>query len=172
MLYLCIVQCIAVRCNVLQCVAVCCSMLQCQRSQDALSVRVAVWRYYSVLQCVAVCYIVKHFFAVFCSALLQNGLEHGGEDPTMPHLCIVQCVALCYSLLQYPRSQNAFIHTCCSVLQCAAVCCNVLQCGIVVQCVAVCCNVLLQNGLVHVGQKFRMHSMYVEQCIAVGCSAL
>jgi len=47
-------QCVAVRCNVLQCVAVCCSVLQC----------VAVCC--SVLQCVAACCSVLQFVAV-CS---------------------------------------------------------------------------------------------------------
>jgi len=43
---------------------------------------------------------------------------------------VLQCVAVCCSLLQC-------VAVCCSVLQCVAVCCSVLQC------VAVCCSVLL-----------------------------
>jgi len=45
--------------------------------------------------------------------------------------CVLQCVAVCCSVLQLQR-----VAVCCSVLQCVAVRCSILQC------VAVCCSVL------------------------------
>jgi len=48
---------------------------------------------------------------------------------------VLQCGAVCCSVLQYDLAPNLSI-VCCSVLQCVAVCCSVLQC------VAVCCSVL------------------------------
>ena len=52
---------------------------------------------------------------------------------------LLQCVAVCCSVLQY------VVAVCCSVLQCVAVCSSVLQrvavCCSVLQCVAVCCSV-------------------------------
>jgi len=60
-------------------------------------------------------------------------------------VCVLQCVAVCCSVLQC--AVPAF----CSVLQCVAVCCSVLQCAVpafcsVLQCVAVCCSVLSQRA--------------------------
>jgi len=50
---------------------------------------------------------------------------------------VLQCVAVCYSVLQFGAVCCTVCCTvCCSVLQCIAVCCSVLQC------VAVCCSVL------------------------------
>jgi len=66
---------------------------------------------------------------------------------------VLQCVAVCYSVLQSWAFEEIFAmgHTyvtgvcsrvsqsvaeCCSVLQCVAVCCSVLQC------VAMCCSVV------------------------------
>ena len=60
---------------------------------------------------------------------------------------VLQCVAVFCSVepLLGPTLHWKDIHTCCSVLQCAAVCCSVLQCVVVccgvLWCVAVCCNV-------------------------------
>ena len=66
---------------------------------------------------------------------------------------------------------------CCSVLQCVAVCCSVVQCS-VVQCVAVCCNVLklLRCSLLQSFAEFRSMlqcvGQCVGQCVAVCCSVL
>jgi len=55
---------------------------------------------------------------------------------------VLQCVAVCCSVLQcvvatfHGKETNESVAVCCSVLQCVAVCCSVLQC------VAVCCRVL------------------------------
>ena len=72
--------------------------------------------------------------------------------------CVLQCVAVCYSLLQCAvvlfAATTSWSYSCttvrCSVLQCVAVCCSGLQC--VAVCCGVCCNVL--------------------QCVAVRCSVL
>ena len=42
---------------------------------------------------------------------------------------MLQCVAVCCNVLQC-------VAVCCNVLQCVAVCCSVLQCVAVCQCVA------------------------------------
>ena len=68
------------------------------------------------------------------------------------------------------------------VLQCVAVCCNVLQCvqvhtiqallffAVVLQCVSVCCKVL-QCVQVHTTQALLSFAL-VLQCVAVCCSVL
>ena len=53
---------------------------------------------------------------------------------------MLQCVAVCCSVLQYEDSWDS--HVCCCVammLQCVVVCCSVLQC------VAVCCSVKIRG---------------------------
>ena len=79
---------------------------------------------------------------------------------------MLQCVAVCCSVLQCVAVCCHHVTTkiahsvCCNVLQCVAVCCSVLQCVArvlhmccsVLQCVVVCCSVL--------------------QCVAVCCSVL
>jgi len=68
---------------------------------------------------------------------------------------LVQCVAVCGSVLQYVAvccSLVQCVAVCCIVLQCVAVFCSVLQYGSMLQCLAVCCSVL--------------------QCVSVFCSAL
>ena len=64
----------------------------------------------------------------------------------------LQCVAVCWSVLQRGTSHIvccSVLHSvavCCSVLQCVAVCCSVLQCVAeccsVLRCAVVCCSVL------------------------------
>ena len=59
---------------------------------------------------------------------------------------MLQCVALCGSVLKYGSTaglvtlQEILKKVCCSVLQCVAVCCSVMQCETVcysvLQCVA------------------------------------
>jgi len=160
-------QCGAVCCSVLQCVAVCCSVLQC----------VAVCC--SVLQCVAVCHSwyaspmnLEEYHELYCGntkktaslirakgSLLSTSRwmmmsnkscrRHGSTSRWVMSNIVLQCVAVCCSVLQSNKSchlyevdishrhtmTGRFAAACCSVLQCA-VCCSVLQC------VAVCCTVL------------------------------
>jgi len=77
---------------------------------------------------------------------------------------MLQCVAVCCSMLQIPRPQ-----VCCSVLQYVAVCCSVLQC------VAVCCSVLQMSTEFEKsvsgggGGKRKLRG---SKCVAVRCSAL
>ena len=104
-----------------------------------------------------------------CCSVLQCVLQSVAVSIHTYKRCVLQCVALCYSLLQC-ASVYCFVlqrvvvccsilqsnAVCCSVLQCVAVCCSVLQCTAVccsvLQCVAVCCSVL--------------------QCVAVCCRML
>ena len=90
---------------------------------------------------------------------------------------LLQCVAVCCSVLQYVAvcssvQQSAAV--CCSALQCAAVCCSVLQC------VAVRCSVL-QCTFRHCSTVYPpLHLLYtsvavccsVLQCVAVCCSTV
>jgi len=89
-------------------------------------------------------------------------------------LRVLQCVAVCCSVLQAANSQAHSV--CCSVLQCVAVCCRlpthrltpcVTVCHSVLQCVAVCCRVwqcvAVCDGVLH-------QSCRSPQCIAVCCS--
>jgi len=104
--------------------------------------RVAVC--YGVLQCVAVCcrwLILQVFFRKRCYSVLQR----------VAACCrVLPCVAMCCSVFQMAYFAGLFplmmLHCNCSVLQCVAVCCNVLQCFAVCcstsQCVAVCCSLL------------------------------
>jgi len=69
----------------------------------------------SVLQRVAAC----------CSLVqcVKKSIESEGldEEDCRKRRCMLQCVAVCCSVLQC-------VAVCCSVLQCAAVCCSALQC--------------------------------------------
>jgi len=73
-----------------------------------------------------------------CVAALQKTKNH----LLLANTALVQCVAVCWSMLHC----IAVCAVCCSVLQCVAVCCSVLQCLAVscgvLQCVAVCRGVL------------------------------
>jgi len=120
--------------SVLQCVAVCCSMLQCA----------------------AVCWCTedsqrmeRREIMVFIGKKPKGRsiiISHYGDKTSHHSLCVLQCVAVCCSVLQCVGAQKraivwrenmpSFFGVCCSVLQCVAVCCSVLQC------VAVCCSVL------------------------------
>jgi len=60
-------------CNVLQCVAVWCS----------------------VLQLVTLCYSVRFYLGLTMSDFEMMG----GSVPTHRYLCVLQCVAVCYSVL-------------------------------------------------------------------------
>jgi len=78
-----------------------------------------------------------------------NVPRHVGLQMTVLVIWLLQCVAVCCSVLQHTAGSCLVVArilqwlvllqcdaVCCSVWQCAAVCCCVLQC------VAVCCNVL------------------------------
>jgi len=97
---------------------------------------------------------------------------------------VLQCVAVCCSVLRIPRSLLPLVSPL-FVLQCVAACCSALQCVAVrcraLPCVAVCCSVL---QYVAVCQGFPAHfcpwylpcscSMCcsVLHCVAVCCSAI
>ena len=111
------------------CVAVCCSVLQC------VAVFCSGWRYVrifrewscSVLQCVAVCCSVLQCVAVLQGVALDGVTsEHsiGGNCVFVAVCCSValHCSRWCYVRLFTERE----LGLCCSVLQCAAVCCSVL----------------------------------------------
>ena len=68
------------------------------------------------------------------------------RECVIPHSRVLQCVAVCCSVLQCVAVLLQCVAVCYSVLQCVAVRCSVLQCVAVcysvLQCVAVCCSVL------------------------------
>ena len=90
-----------------------------------------------MVECVAVCCSTSY-------SVLQCVLECVAVSG------VLQCVAVCYSTLQYggvSHSQSQYVayfdfdyQVCCSVLKCVAVRCIVLQHFAV--CVAACCSVL------------------------------
>ena len=134
-----VLQCVAVCCSVLQCVAVCCSVMQCVAvccsvlySKKEMSSKIKKIRNE---ECVAVNYEMLRCSEEYCSH------KKGSFSKTNWELRgVLQCVAVCCSVLQSPKSLLFQIRirkwgVCCSVLQCVAVCCSVLQC------VAVCCSV-------------------------------
>jgi len=104
-LWVSVLQCVAVCCTVLQCVAVCCTVLQC----------VAVCC--TVLQCVAVCCGVLHYVRPMYTVYIGL-LSH--------------CVVVCYSALQCSAVFCRVLQSstmCCSVRgSLVAMCCSVLYC--------------------------------------------
>ena len=98
------------------------------------------------------------------------------------HFCLLQCVAVCCSVLWCVR----VIAVCCSVLQCVAVkwldhrsthlivavccsmCCSILQvgCNSMLQCVSASCSVLQWNRLTS------ETCAHLLQCVAVRCSMM
>ena len=134
------VKCLAVCCSVLQCVAVCCGVLQCVAVYCGVLQSVAEGC--SVLQRVAACcrweqqggapmcalpcrsclqHAATHYVAHTCPAQRCAPLsERQGSAPTLRRSSVLQCAAVCYSVLWW-------VAVCCSVLQCVAVCCSVLQ---------------------------------------------
>jgi len=118
-----VLQCVAVRCNVLQCVAalesprsapkkVCCSLLRCAAVRCSVS------------QC-------------FGESVLQCEKVHAALPEKRVAVC---CSAGCCSVLQV-------VAVCCSVLQCIAMCCSVRKSAqhsqeSVLQSVAVCCSAM------------------------------
>ena len=131
-------QCGAICCNVLQCVQVCCRVLQSVAVECRWRVKKAfcsythtVWRVAECCRemqmacqegllhihayCMACCRVLQcvcsalQCVAVRCSLLSDN--DNVECDPRHCLQCVLQCVAVC-----------------CSVLQCVAVRCNALQC--------------------------------------------
>jgi hypothetical protein len=118
-------------------------------------------------------------------------LYHGACNEVLftRHYIVLQCVAMCCSVLQCAAAHICHVtHWCdvqhlfqdlilqcvavrCSVLQCVAMCCSVLQC------VAVCCRVLQHIHVMWIVQvtwstfSKTLHSS-VLQCVAVCCSVL
>ena len=90
-----VLQFVAVCCSVLQCAAVCCCVLQC-----------VVWQCFYVFLTLKMCLLLSAVVRCHC---LAEVCERGRE-------------------------------TLCCVLQCVAVCCSVLQCGVCAPC---CCFPLL-----------------------------
>jgi len=127
----------------------------------------------SVLQCAAVRCSVLQFVAVCCSMLQQvavrdiNPLPYARYDSLT---CVLQCVAVCCNVLQC-------VAVCCSVLQCVAVCHSRLQSETSTRCptrdstrLHVCCSVLLCVAVAHVNPLpcTRHDSLTcVLQCVAV-----
>jgi len=82
-----------------------------------------------VLQCVAVCcrkepysseesdelIRLRRLLGITCVAVRCSVLQ-----------CVLQCVAVCVAVYVDSRETSPWYHVCCSVLQCAAVCCSEL----------------------------------------------
>jgi len=150
------------------------------------AIRTAFWMHSScsvcggVLQCVAAC--CSHIYTLYPAPPSRC---------TAPAVCVAACVAVYFGVLQslihlLPRHLNyshrilnASLVQC--VLQCAAVCCSVLQCVLqcMLQCVAVCCSLLQCVAVTCTPStpSFAPPSMVpllqcVLQCVAVRCSVL
>jgi len=95
---------------VLQCAAVCCSVLQCVAVTRDLYCN-QNFLCCSMLQCVAVC--CRHTWS-----LLQS-------DSIALHCVAVRCSVLQCLAINYLYCNLDFL--CCSIVQCVAVCCSVLQ---------------------------------------------
>jgi len=153
-----VLQCVAVRCSVLQCVAVCCSessvcysvysprLLQIPPTQFAFQISTGN-------------YDSADFLIFFCGEILP-----GGRDTVICHVLSSMFSKSCASIHADHEPTTCVevrVAVCCSVLQCVAVFCSVLnQCSpsrapqslpttnprpvlqCVLQCVAMCCNVL------------------------------
>ena len=133
----------AMRCSVLQCVAVCCSVLQCVVKccsswslfsylihefcvwmPDTLffaclfcvTIELCVAVSCSVLQCVAALHLyfhISYMYSVFACPMLSLMYVF----PLWLYSCALQCIAVCYSVLQHVAAY-------CSVLQRVAACCS------------------------------------------------
>ena len=153
----------------------------------------------SSLSCLLVC-VLQCVSAVCCSVLqlqLPGGARHVSPYLACWYVCVavccisvLQCVAVCCSVLQFvatratrrrltcPSLSCWLVCVCCSVLQCVAVWCSVVQ-----HC-AVCCNPVWCSVL----QVFCSYSYpealdmclsillagmcVLQQCVAVCCSVL
>jgi len=112
-----VLQSVAVCCGVLRCVAMCCSVLRC----DAI--------------CCSVLQRIAHVSISLTEACQRRRLHHSCTVAVQGS--VLPCVAVCFhalhisrSLLQMHVEEVGFINiaACCSVLQCASMSCNMLQC--------------------------------------------
>ena len=80
--------------------------------------------------------ILLRFGVISLMRIFANG-SRGKHAHNIVAWCVLQCVAVCCSVLQCVAVHiglEANVHTilscgaCCSMLQCVAVCCSVLQC--------------------------------------------
>ena len=202
-----VLQCVAVCCSVLQCVAVCCSAsaqyLVSQKDPFHISVAVCcsalqcVAVRCSVLQCVAVCCSVLQCVAVCCSVTAQH-LASQRDHVSVYLYVFVQYFASKRHPFHFPvylrvpkqyvashpvsilgtRFCRGFSESCCSVMQCVAVCCSVHSLlhrifWKMLQCNAVCCSVL-QYALASAEDFLKVVAVCcsVLQCVAVCCSVL
>ena len=161
-----VLQCVAVWYRVLQYVAVCCSVLQCLAVSCSVLQSAAVC--YNVLQYAAVCWSVLWHSALRCSVL--QCVAMCGHNFQEDRSSVIWLLHVCHALVSYHMTLKKTDNQCCSVLQCVAVHCNVLQCIAMCHafmsyhmalkktddpcswCVAVCCSVL--------------------QCVAMHCNVL
>jgi len=120
---------------------------------------------WDVLQCVAVCCGELQSGAECCSKLYCVAVSKArpasgaSRSPRYMHpmmYCrVLQCVAM-----------N------CRELQSGAEWCSVVQCGAVVQCAAVCCSVLQCRKLFLLPVPRDLQDTYTLRCVAVCCSVL
>jgi len=194
-----VLRCVAVCCGVLQCVVVCCRVLQCVRlSKNHSTASIDIL---AVSICISTCIYLyfteprrerrwarRELAPFYPSTLLDGGVRlcHMCAR-TLWHCSVLQCVAVCCSVLQRVTDGGVRLcHMCartllhCSVLQCVAVCCSVLQF------VAVCCSVLqrVTDGGVrvcHMCARTLLHCSVLQcvavcysvlQCVAVCCSQM
>ena len=124
-------MCVAFCCSALQCVAVCCSVLLCVavccRTYAEDSPTQILLMYHMQHTATHCNYTAPHATHIH---LQMSHVQH--ETLRFLFLTLLQCVAVCCSVLQWV--QNLAIHipylvaVCCSVLQCVALCCRDLQC--------------------------------------------
>jgi len=118
-----VLQCVAMCCSVLQCVAVCCSVFQCVAVCSNALQCVAVCC--SVLQCVAVCNVLQCVAGCCSKRDLQNRPDQRSEyaaDCRRFHNN-----ARCSRPCLWHAAGCSVLQRVCSVLQCVAECCRVLQ---------------------------------------------
>jgi len=111
----------------------------------------------SFIKCVAVFYSVLQYVALCCNTL-HNVVVGGvvGRNVGVLHtLCcsVLQCAADCCRVLQWWISLEDMQVFCRECVVFVAVCCRVLQC------VAVCCSVM----------QCTLQSVFVVQCVAAYC---
>jgi len=135
-----VLQCVAVCCSVLQCVAVCCSVLHCVA---VCWLRVEVQRLHLVyILCNTHCNTLQLTTTLQLTATTgkekhRNTLQHTATHCNTLQHTATHCNILCAPVLQSLHPQlmtrcNTLQHdatyciTCCSMLQCVAVCCSVV----------------------------------------------
>ena len=139
------------------------------------------------IKCVAVCCSVLQYVAVCCNVLqcVHNTMVYlASKESYQTHTSMyINRVLLIYYKGPIPDSDLTNLHAavCCrevygSVLQCAAVCCSVLQCWAVyysvLLCVAVCCSVLQSVAVFYSVLQRAAVCCSVPHCVAVCCIVL